>query len=367
MKKTWIIAGALAALALAGGGGYYYYTQTTQTTAAAVRTAVVERGNARSTVSATGTIKPLDSVEISSKITAYIKEIPVKENDFVTAGQTLVTLEDKDLETKLEQAKYKVTNTEAKYKRAAYLHSIGAKSDQDLEDALLEYQTAQTNLDSAQSNIDDTIIIAPMDGYVVGEPKSVGTLVAQGVNNPTVIMTLADLSKKQINAKIDETDIGRIRVGQKVEFTVDAYTGKTFTAQVATISQTDVDNSWSDTSGSSATVIYYNVLMDVDDPENLLKPAMTARVNVTVAEKENVLLAPLAALKTNEDGQYVIVVRPDGAMENRKVDVGVYSGDKVEISEGVEEGEVLSISYVKTAGGSSSSKSGGGHPSGIPR
>lgn len=365
MKKTWIIAGALVAV-LAAGGGYYYYTQTSATTASALRTAAVERGGAKSTVAATGTIKPLDSVEISSKITAYIKEIPVKENDFVTAGQTLVILEDKDLETKLEQAKYKVTNTEAKYKRTAYLHSIGAKSDQDLEDALLEYQTAQTSLDSAQSNIDDTIILAPMDGYVVGEPKSVGTLVAQGVNNPTVIMTLADLSKKQINAKIDETDIGRIRVGQKVEFTVDAYTGKTFTARVSNISQTDVDNSWSDSGSSSATVIYYSVLMDVDDPENLLKPAMTARVNVAVDEKENVLLVPLAALKTNEQGQYVIVVRPDGTVENRNVTVGIYSGDKVEIAEGLEEGEIVSISYAKSSTAASKT-SGGGHPPGIPR
>ena len=365
MKKTWIIAGALAAALAAGGGGYYYYAQTTATTASVLRTAVVERGDAKSTVAATGTIKPLDSVEISSKITAYIKEIPVKENDFVTMGQTLVILEDKELETKLEQAKYKVTNTEAKYKRTAYLHSIGAKSDQDLEDALLEYQTAQTSLDSAQSNIDDTIILAPMDGYVVGEPKSVGTLVAQGVNNPTVIMMLADLSKKQINAKIDETDIGRIRVGQKVAFTVDAYTGKTFTARVSNISQTDVDNSWSDSGSSSATVIYYSVLMDVEDPENLLKPAMTARVNVAVEEKENVLLVPLAALKTNEQGQYVIVVRPDGTLENRSVMVGIYSGDKVEITEGLEEGETVSISYVKSSG--NASRSGGGHPAGIPR
>lgn len=361
-KKIKWIAG-IALVVLLAGGGYYFYASK-ETAAPALRTAVVELGSARSSVEATGTIKPLNSVEISSKITALIKEIPVKENERVSAGQTLVILEDKELETKLEQARYKVTNNQSKYNRTQYLHSIGAKSDADLEDALLAYQTALTDLDVVQSNIDDTIIVSPMDGVVIGEPKTVGTLVAQGVNNPTVIMTIADLSKKQINAKVDETDIGSVKVGQKATFTVDAYNDKTFTATVANISQTDVDNSWSSSSSSTATVIYYNVTLDVDDPENLLKPAMTARVKIHVAEKNNVLLAPLAALKTNESGQYVVLVKPDGTTENVDVKVGLYSGDRVEILEGLSEGDVISITFNKTAAAAAAA---GGHPGRKPR
>lgn len=357
-KLKWIIV-AFVLLAMLSGG-YYYYSSSVKTTAAVTQTTLVARGNAKSLVAATGTIKPLYSVEISSKITARIKEIPVKENQRVTAGQTLVILEDKELETKLDQAKYKVTSSAAKYKRIAYLHSIGAKSDQDLEDSSFEYQTALSSHEGVQSNVDDTIIVAPMDGVVIGEPKTVGTLVAQGVNNPTVIMTIADLSRKQINAKVDETDIGRVKVGQKAKFTVDAYTGKSFTATVANISQTDVDSSWSSTSTSSASVIYYSVTLDVDDPDNLLKPAMTARVNINVDEKENVLLVPLAALKTNNNGQYVVRVKPDGTTENVNVTVGLYSDDKVEIVEGLEEGDQLSIMYNKTSTASEAKPS--GHP-----
>lgn len=359
-RNKWLGA-AVAALLLGGGALWYYYSAGAADSQAVSQTVAAERSEAISTVSATGTIKPLNSVEISSKITARIKEVPVQENQEVTQGQTLVILEDKELETKLEQAQYKVTNAQAKYSRINYLHSIGAKSDQELEDALLDYQTAQTSLSGVQSNVDDTIIVSPMDGIVVGEPKSVGTMVAQGVNNPTVIMIVADLSKKQIDAKVDETDIGRIKVGQKAEFTVDAYTGKTFTAVVSKISQTDVDNSWSTTStSSSTTVIYYSVTLDVEDPENLLKPAMTARVNIQTARKDAALMVPLAALKTNSNGQYVVRLRPDGIAEDVNVEVGLYSGDKVEIVSGLSEGDRLVVSYTKKS--SSSNNNMGGPP-----
>ena len=225
---------------------------------------------------------------------------------------------------------------------------------------MLEYQTASSNLAGVQSNVDDTIILSPMNGVVVGEPKTVGTLVAQGVNNPTVIMTIADLSKKQINAKVDETDIGKVKVGQKATFTVDAYTGKTFTATVTNISQTDTDRSWSSSSSSSASVIYYSVTLDVDDPENLLKPAMTARVDIHVAEKNNVLMIPLAALKTSSSKQYVVLVKPDGTTENVNVKVGIYSDDKVEILEGLNEGDRLAVSYNKKTNNSNNLSHPGG-------
>lgn len=356
---------SLAALILLAviGGGYYYYASAKTTVPAVTNTVTVERMNAKSVVSATGTIKPVNSVEISSKITARIREIPVKENQAVKAGDVLVMLEDKELDTKLDQARFKVNNAKTRYERTAYLHSIGAKSNQDLEDAQLDYQTASSSLEGVQSNVDDTIILAPMDGVVVGEPKTEGTLVAQGVNNPTVIMTIADLSKKQISAKIDETDIGKVKVGQKAAFTVDAYTGRTFTATVTNISQTDVDSSWSSSSSSSASVIYYNVTLDVDDPENLLKPAMTARVDITVAEKNDVLMVPLSALKTSASGQYVLLAKSDGTTEKVEVTVGIYSGDKVEIVEGLSEGERLAVSYQKAADKSGKmSHPGGGGP-----
>ncbi|MBP2632223.1 MAG: putative HlyD family secretion protein [Firmicutes bacterium] len=360
-KLKWIIVFVVIAACI-GGGGYYYYNTKKAASTAVTQTAVVERGKITSSVSATGTIKPLNSVEISSKVTARLKQVMFKENDTVKAGETVATLDSTTLQTTLEQAKYKVTNTEAKYKRLQYLNSIGAKSDADLEDALLDYQTAVSTYAGDQANVNDTIIVSPMDGVVIGEPKTVGTMITAGVTSPTVIMTVADMSNKQINAKVDETDIGKVKVGQKATFTVDAYTGKTFTATVASISQTDVGSTWS-SSTSTTTVIYYSVTLDIDDPENLLKPAMTARVNINIAEKNDALMVPLSALKTNNNGQYVVVVNPDGKTENRNVTVGLSSDDKVEILDGLSEGDKLSISYTKsTTSSSSSSKQQSGPP-----
>ena len=376
MRIDWKIKAAIAALILAGGafGGYHYYTeeQAAKQTAA-VETVQAARRDMQSTVSATGTITPVDSVEVSPKITARITSVLVEENDEVTAGQIVATLDGTDYEAKMDQAQYKVTNTRSKYNRVAYLYSIGAKSKEELEDAQLDYDTAQSSLVSAQSDVSNTIITAPMDGVVVGEPQSVGTMAVQGNNSPTVIMRIADLSAKQILAKVDETDIGSVKVGQEAVFTVDAYTGKTFKARVSKISQTDTANTWniktsssstSASSSSSASVIYYYVTLDVEDPEKQLLPAMTARVDITTAFRSGVLAVPLTTLKTDSSGSYVILVHPDGSQENRYVETGIYDDEYVEILSGLEEGDVISAAYTaqKSSASNTSKKDRGGPP-----
>ena len=351
MKRGKIIGiGALAAVLVAGGVYWYMESSAAEKTAQAVETVAVQRMDIKSTVEATGTIRPVDSVEVSSKITARINSVLVKENDTVTAGQEVATLDGKDYEAKRDQAQYRVTNTRAKYNRMSYLESIGAKSKSDLEDAEYNYDTAQSTLEEANSDASETIITAPISGVVVGEPKTAGTMAVQGSDNPTVIMRIADLSKKQIKAKVDETDIGNIRIGQEATFTVDAFTDKKFTARVSKISQTDVTNSWDTSSSSSSTssstsVIYYYVTLDVDDPENLLLPAMTARVVINTADRNDALVVPLSTLKTDAAGSYVLVLQEDGTQETRYVETGIYSDEYVEILSGLSEGERVVSTY----------------------
>ncbi len=220
-KKFKIAIAAVVVAACAFGGYHYYQTQETAKQTAAIETADVIRTNLKSTVSATGTIKPVDSVEVSPKITARISQILVKENDRVTAGQTVATLDGKDYEAQRDQAQYKVTNTQLEYDRAKRLYDVGAGTKQALDNAKFNYDTAVSALSEAESDVAETVITAPMDGIVVGEPKSVGTMAVQGNNNPTVIMYIANTSQKQILAKIDETDIGQIQVGQEATYTVD--------------------------------------------------------------------------------------------------------------------------------------------------
>lgn len=371
MKKKKMAIGLLLVLA-AAGGGFYYYHGIKSKTAVAVDTVTATKGKIVSTVSATGTVKPANSVDISSQITATVKEIKVKENDTVKTGQVLAILEDKALETSVEQARYKVTNTAAKYRRLEYLNSIGGKSDADLEDALLNYQTAMADYDEQKSNLDKTVLSSPMDGVVLGEPVSVGTLVTAGVNDPTVIMMIGDVSQKIVKVKVDETDIGKIKVGQQATFTVDAYQDRTFTGQVAKIGQiststtkmstSTTSTSSSSSSSSSSSVVYYYVTLSAEDPDNLLKTEMTARVNIKIDEKDDALLIPLAAMKTNADGQYVTVLRDDGKTENVPITVGLTSSDMIEVTSGLVEGDKLVVSYTKSQSQSSSQKKDNGPP-----
>ncbi len=353
-KKVKIAVAAIIIAAGAFGGYEYYQTQQAAKQVAAVETAPVTRMNLKSTVSATGTIKPVDSVEVSPKITARISQVLVKENDRVTAGQTVAVLDGKDYQAKQDQAQLKVSNTQLEYQRAQELYNLGAGTKQALDTAKFNYDTAVSALTDAQSNVAETIITAPMDGIVVGEPKSVGTMAVQGNSNPTVIMYIANTSQKQIMAKIDETDIGQIKIGQDATFTVDTYTGQTFTAHVSKISQTDTSNTWNTTgssssgssnSSSSASVIYYYVTLDVDDPDDVLKLGMTARVEINTSEKENALVVPIAALKTNDKGSYVLRVNDNGQTEQVNVTTGIYSDEYVEILSGLDEGDKVSITY----------------------
>ncbi len=376
MKLNWKLKAGVLAVLLAGcafGGWHYYTAQQAAKQAAAVETTPVIRMDIKSTVSATGTIRPVDSVEVSSKITARLKTVEVKENDEVKAGQVVATLDAKDYAAKRDQAQYKVANTQAEYERIRYLYSIGADTEKQLEDAQMNYDTAVSALSQAESDASETNILAPMDGTVVGEPKTVGTMAVATSDNPTVIMRIADLSKKKIMAKVDETDIGSVKVGQSATFTVDAYTDKTFTARVTKISQTDTANTWdtstsssSASASSSAAVIYYYVTLEVDDPENLLLPAMTARVEINTADKPDALVVPISTLKTDANGSYVIVRNPDGSQENRYVQAGIYSDDYVEILDGLSEGEEVVSTYTAKKSSSSSKSTNHGGPGGPP-
>lgn len=366
-KRLKIAIAAVVIAACAFGGYTYYQSQQQAKQAAAVETAEVVRKDLKSTVSATGTISPVDSVEVSPKITARISQVLVKENDHVTAGQTVAILDGKDFEAQRDQAQYKVTNTKLEYERAEKLYNLGAGTKQDLDTAKFNYDTALSTLSEAESDVAETVITAPMDGVVVGEPKTVGTMAVQGNSNPTVIMRIADTANKQILAQVDETDIGKVQVGQEATFTVDAYTDRTFTARVTKISQTDTSNTWdtnsstssssSSSSSSSASVIYYYVTLDVNDPDDVLKLGMTARVDITTSEKQDALVVPIAALKTNDSGSYVVRVNDDGTTEQVPVKTGIYSSDYVEILSGLTEGDKVSITYTASKSSSSSSSS----------
>ena len=349
----------LIVVALIGGAafGYQYYNKAViePQKAKTYETTKVMRTDLTKTVSATGTVQPRDSVEVSAKVTARIKEILVEENDHVTEGQVVAILDGKDYEAKLDQANFTLTNAKQKLERTDRLYKIGAKSLEELQDAQYEYDRAKSAVELAEDDVNQTVITAPMDGIVVGEPKTPGTMAVQGNANPTVIMRIADLSEKLVKAKVDETDIGNVRVGERATFTVDAYPDKTFDAYVTKISQTDTANSWdtnstTTSSTSSNSVIYYYVTFSAPDDENLLLPAMTARLDIIVGQVHDALCVPISALKTDAQGSYVerITKDPKGVEVAEKVyiTVGLYGEEFVEVTGGnLNAGDDVSTTY----------------------
>ena len=187
-------------------------------------------------------------------------------------------------------------------------------------------------------------------------------------------MRIADLSEKLVKAKVDETDIGNVKVGEIADFTVDAYPDKTFRAQVTKISQTDTANSWdtnsssSSSSSSSNAVIYYYVTFSAPDEENLLLPAMTARLDIIVGQVRDALCVPIAALKTDAKGSYVERITKDAqgkdVAEKVYITVGLYGEEFVEVTSGdLNPGDDISTTYEaaqKTSGTQQRGGMGGG-------
>lgn len=345
-KKGWIIFGVIVAVAVVAGVLIYGNKEKPATTS----TFTVERGNLVSAVSATGTVKPVNMVDISSKISGRIKEVKVTENSTVKEGQVLLLLDDDKLKAQVTQAYARMANAEANYQRNQRLNAIGAVSDQQLDTARLDYVVTKANHDDAAAQLEDTVIRAPIDGTVIGKPIPAGQTVAPGISNPMVLLTIADMSKMQVETQVDETDIGKISVGQRASFSVDAFPGKTFKGVVSNVSQR---------ANIQQNVVYYTVLIDVDtESGNPLKPTMTARVSINAGERKNVLLVPLSALKSNKGQQYVQVMQ-NGQPQNAAVVTGLIGEDRVELISGVNEGDQVALSQSKAAnpkGGGASSQ-----------
>ncbi len=330
----------LLIVAIAAGGAYYH--RQAATPVAAATTMAVERGDVRSVVAATGTIKAVDTVDISSRVTGLITAVKVKENDMVKAGQVLVILDDSSLRAQVAQYQAQVDNYAAVYERSKKLFAIGGESAQQLDADRTNYLVAKANYDNFSSQLGFYVITSPLDGMVVGTPTPAGQTVVQGISAAQVLMSVADMSKMEIKVLVDETDIGKVKAGQQVTFTVDAYADKAFAGTVTSVSRSAT---------TSSNVVYYPVYVAVTATQDLLFPTMTARVTINVAERTNVLVVPLSAIKEEGGQKYVPVMAANGQEENKPVRIGLSDDEKAEILSGLSEGDlvVLPADKPKTA------------------
>ena len=326
----------VAALVLAGSYGGYRYYQSTQAATETIKLGKVTRGDLTETVSATGSLTALDNVDISSKITGRIVEVLVKENQHVNAGDVLVRLDDTALKATLAQMEAKLINAQLTYNRDRDLLNQGAISQATYDAAYADYLVAKSNYEKASLDVNDTIITTPINGYIIGKPTPVGQTISSGISTPQVIMSVATLDNMEIEALVDESDIGQLKEGQKVKFTVDAYPEETFMGTVRLLSKKATTEN---------NVIYYKVYVTVDDAKGKLLPTMTARAEFIISEAKDVTMVPLNCIYTEGKRRYVKVYN-EKTKETKDVDVsvGLSNDNNIVVTDAdLQEGEKLLV------------------------
>ncbi len=291
---------ALAAIVVAAGIAFYW--QQAEDAPPQYRTQTVERGDVSQTVSANGTINPVTLVSVGTQVSGTVKKLYVDFNSKVKKGQILLELDDSLLAAQVKQSAANVESAQASLdlaaaneKRTSDLFALEYVARQDLDTAVqakksaaAQLLAARAQLERDRANLSYTVIRSPVSGVVVDREVDVGQTVAASLQTPTLFKIAQDLSKMQIDSSFAEADIGGIRVGQAVRFTVDAFADRRFIGEVKQIrlNPTTVSN-----------VVTYDVVVNVDNPEQILLPGMTAYVNIAVAERKDVLLVPNAALR----------------------------------------------------------------------
>jgi HlyD family secretion protein len=312
---------AVATVVLATlGGTAWFYQRADGKEAPEYRTAVVTRGSITSTVSATGTLQAVQTVQVGTQVSGQVARILVDFNDHVKKGQLLATIDPtlqqqavEDAQAQLEKAQAQLKQAQDEYTREKALLDarVITQSEFDATQSTFSVQqatvkSAQIALDRAKQNLAYTSIYSPIDGVIVERNVDVGQTVAASLSAPQLFLIANDLSEMQILASVDESDIGQIRESQPVQFTVQSYPKEQFSGRVKQVrlQSTTTDN-----------VVNYTAVISVENRGGKLLPGMTATVQFTTASATDVLTVPNAALR----------IKPTAAM---LADAGAASGQQ---------------------------------------
>ncbi len=313
-RRPVLVAGLIvASLALAA---WYWTGRTSQGDAIAYITAPITRGDLVVTVTATGTVEPTNLVEISSELSGTVREVLVDNNDRVAVGQVLARLDTEKLEATLAQGNATLEAREARVAEAdATVEESRAQNDrimtlvdrnvasiQELQTAEAAYarakaaaavaradaKVAAADLTIDETNLKKACICSPIDGIILSRDIDVGQIVASSLQAPVLFTIAEDLSKMELRVDIDEADVGSVQVGQQAKFTVEAYQGRSFPAEIAELrfAPQTVDG-----------VVTYKAILSIDNSDRLLRPGMTATAEITVNEIAEALLVPNAAFR----------------------------------------------------------------------
>ena len=266
------------------------------------RTETPSIGTIREVVTATGSLNPTMLVEVGTEVSGKIEKLYKDFNDTVKKGDLLAKLDTDILTANLESARADVNkativrdDAKMEYETSKTLYEKGMGSQYEMEKNLYAYQQAEQNLanailklKTAQKNLQNASITSPINGVVVSREVSEGQTVAAAMSSPTLFKIANNLDLMQITAVVDEADIGKVRVGMPVEFTVDAYPEEQFYGTVNQIRLNSI---------IEQNVVSYNVIIDTDNPEHKLLPGMTTNVTIIVQSKEDVMCIPVTATR----------------------------------------------------------------------
>ena len=359
-KKLWMAIGAVAIIIIfvwkCSGGK--------KEQEVSFETATVEYQDIHTSITATGTIEPVTSVTVGTQVSGIVSKLYVDYNTVVKKGQVIAELDKTNLTSELNRAKAELTSAQstltyeqANFKRYQTLFDKGLVSANDYESAKLSYEKARQTVSSAresvqkaQTNLGYATITSPIDGVVLSKSVEEGQTVAASFNTPELFTIAQDLTDMRVIANIDEADIGGVKEGQRVTFTVDAFPEDKFEGQVTQVRQEAT---------TTSNVVTYEVVISAPNKDLKLKPGLTANVTIFTLEKNHVLAAPAKALRfiPNE-----ALLKPDQKIEDieapqkvwtlegntfkaHKVETGITNGMLTEIVSGIKEGTEVLVDF----------------------
>ena len=332
-------------------------------------TAKVEKQNISTSITATGTIEPVTSVTVGTQVSGIVSKLYVDYNSIVKKGQVIAELDKTNLISELNRAKADLSSAQStldyessNFNRYKTLFDKGLISANDYENARLSFDKAQQsvrssreNVQKAQTNLGYATITSPIDGVVLSKSVEEGQTVAASFNTPELFTIAQDLTNMRVIADIDEADIGGVKEGQRVSFTVDAYPDDKFEGQVTQVRQQATTES---------NVVTYEVVISAPNNDLKLKPGLTANVTIFTLEKNNVLTVPAKALRftPNEallpEGQQIedieapvkVWTLEGNIFKAHAVQTGTTNGMLTEITSGIEAGKEILVDFTISGG-----------------
>ncbi|RYG05679.1 MAG: efflux RND transporter periplasmic adaptor subunit [Chitinophagaceae bacterium] len=389
MKKyRWLI---WLIIIVAAGVAVWYWKFREKEVPVVLETETPQMGYISNSVTATGTIQPVDTVSVGTQVSGTISAVYADFNSTVKKGQLIAEIDKslflaqvQQISANLQQAKSNVVFQESNFNRQKKLFDLGAISRAEYENALYQRDIAKDNvtsvasqLDAANRNLSFASIYSPMDGTIMARNVSVGQTVAASFNTPTLFVIARDLTKMQVRASVDEADIGNVKNGQRVTFTVDAFPDETFEGNVKDVRlQASV----------AANVVTYITLVDAPNDDMKLKPGMTASITLFTKEVPNTMLIsskaikfkpdsaimkkytieddesltkkgtakkqpggavqpdttkPLLAKKAEKTDQAIVWIKKDSTISSRIIETGLNDNANVQVLSGLKDGEIV--------------------------